>query len=292
MKFNTRFWNWTIFLILALIWGSSFILMKRGLQAFSSAQVAALRMLIAFLFLLPFSVKYVKASDKKDWFKFFGIGITGNFIPAFLFTASETGISSSLAGMLNSLTPIFTLILGVLLFRVKTTFLQVTGVLIGLIGAIGLLIPQKLSDLGTNFSFGGYVVIATLLYGFSVNLNRKYTGGYHSIATTCWSMILMGPLGAVVLLFTDLQAAYHHPLFWSSLGFIAMLAIGGTALSLMLFNLLIKNAGALFSASSTYLIPVVAIMWGVVDGEVITMRHLLSILVILVGVYLVNKRQA
>jgi len=290
VNFNTKFWNWFIFLVLALVWGSSFILMKRGLDAFSSVQVAGLRMLIAFLFVLPFAIKYVKASELKDWPKFLGIGMFGNFIPAFLFTAAETGISSSLAGMLNSLTPLFTLIIGVLLFKAKTRAINIIGLSMGLIGAIGLLIPEKFSDIGAQAGYGAYILIATILYGTSVNIIRTHAGGYHSITTACWAMLLVGPLGGIVLLFTDLSAAYHHPLFWHSLGYVSILAIAGTALSVMVFNLLIKNTGTLFSSSVTYLIPVVAMMWGVFDGEIISIHQLLAILVILMGVYLVNRK--
>lgn len=287
---NSKFINWSILLLLALVWGSSFILMKRGLDAFSSSQVAALRMFIAFLFVIPFSFKYIKKAEIKDWHKFMAIGLCGNFIPAFLFTAAETGISSSLTGMLNGLTPFFTLLIGILLFSAKAQANKVAGILIGLLGAVGLLMPEKMSDLGTNISYGGYVVIATIFYGTSVNLIRKYAGEYHSITTACWAMMLVGPFGGIYLLFTDFSAAMQHPLFWQSLGYVAILAIGGTALSVMLFNLLVKNTGTLFSSSVTYLIPIVAMLWGYFDGETISWRHIISILVILGGVYLINRK--
>ena len=291
MNSNTKFWNWTVLLLLAFIWGSSFILMKRGLEVFSSAQVAGLRMFIAFLFILPFIPKYVKPKTEiKDWYKFLGIGMFGNFLPAFLFTAAETGISSSLTGMLNSLVPLFTLIIGILLFKTKAKVNQVIGIVIGLIGAVGLLIPERMEDLGTNINYGGYVVLATVFYGMSVNLIRKYANNYHSVATTCWAMILVGPLGGVVLLFTDFSSAYQHPLFWSSLGYVTILAVAGTAISVMLFNLLVKNTGTLFASSVTYLIPIAAIMWGFFDGEEISVRQVASIFVILGGVYLVNRK--
>lgn len=290
MNFNTKFWNWTFLLVLALIWGSSFILMKRGMDAFTSSQVAALRMFIAFLFVIPFSFKYVKKEESKDWLKFLGIGLCGNFIPAFLFTAAETGISSSLTGMLNALTPFFTLITGILFFSSKTKANKVIGIIIGLAGAVGLLIPEKISDLGTNINYGGYVVIATIFYGTSVNLIRRYAQNYHSITTACWAMLLVGPFGGIYLLFTDFSSAVNHPLFWSSFGYVAILAIGGTALSIMLFNLLVKNTGTLFSASVTYLIPIVAMGWGFFDGEEISLRQIISIFVILTGVYLVNRK--
>ena len=288
---NSKLINWSILLLLALIWGSSFILMKRGLDVFSSSQVAALRMFIAFLFILPFAFKYVKASDTKDWHKFLGIGLCGNFIPAFLFTAAETNISSSLTGMINALTPFFTFLLGILLFRAKSQAGKILGMCVGLLGAVGLLIPEKFSDLGTNLSYGGYVIAATVFYGMSVNLIRHYAGNYHSITTTCWGMLLVGPMGGVYLLFTDFSPAVHHPLFWSSLGYVSILAVGGTALSLMLFNLLVKNTGTFFSASVTYLIPIVAILWGVFDGEVISIRQIISIAVILLGIYLINRKK-
>jgi drug/metabolite transporter (DMT)-like permease len=287
---NSKLLNWSILLLLAVIWGSSFILMKRGMDVFSSSQVAGLRMFIAFLFVIPFSFKYVKAEEKKDWLKFLGIGLCGNFIPAFLFTAAETGISSSLTGMLNGLTPFFTLLLGILVFKSKVSANKIIGIAIGLVGAVGLLIPEKISDLGTHLNYGGYVVIATVFYGMSVNLIRQYAGGYHSITTACWAMLLVGPFGGLYLLFSDISSTVHHPLFWHSLGYVAILAIAGTALSVMLFNLLVKNTGTLFASSVTYLIPIVAILWGVLDGEVISIRQLLSILVILAGVYILNRK--
>jgi drug/metabolite transporter (DMT)-like permease len=291
MNFNTKFWNWLVLLILALIWGSSFILMKRGLEVFSSSQVAALRIFIAFLFILPFSFKYVKRTEGKDWYKFLAIGMCGNFIPAFLFTAAETGISSSLTGMLNALTPFFTLIIGILFFNTKAQGNKIIGLAIGLIGAICLLVPKNLSDLSTNINYGGYVIIATIFYGTSVNLIRKHTGKYHSITTACWAILMVGPFAGIYLLFTDFHTTTQNPIFWPSLGYVSLLAIGGTAISVMLFNLLVKNTGTIFSSSVTYLIPIVAVLWGVFDGEQISLQHILSIGVILIGVYLVNRNK-
>lgn len=132
---NSRIVNWSILILLSIVWGSSFILMKRGLDAFTSSQVAALRMFIAFLFVIPFAFKYVKLSEKKDWLKFLSIGLCGNFIPAFLFTKAETGISSSLTGMLNGLTPFFTLLIGILVFKSKASANKIIGIVIGLMGA-------------------------------------------------------------------------------------------------------------------------------------------------------------
>ena len=289
---NSRLLNWTILILLACIWGSSFILMKRGLESFTAPQVAALRMLIACIFIIPFSFKYVKREDAKDWPKFLAIGLCGNFIPAFLFTAAETKISSSLTGMLNSLTPFCTLIIGALFFRTKTKKSKIIGIVIGLSGAVGLLFPENISNLGENSSYGGLVLIATLFYGTSVNLIRKYASNYHSITTSCWAMLLTGPLGGIYLLFSNFSTTVHNPQFASSLLYVAILAIGGTAVSLMLFNLLIKNTDTLFATSVTYLIPIVAILWGIQDSEIIRPLQIVSTAIILSGMYIVNRKSS
>lgn len=289
---NTRVLNWLILIILALIWGSSFILMKRGLDVYSSDEVAALRIFIAFLFLSPLIFRHVKKELLQHWKAFAGMGVFGNFIPAFLFTEAETGISSSLTGMLNSLTPVFTLFLGVLLFKTKTGWVNALGIFIGLIGAIGLLTVGKSENMDNNLLFGFYVVLATLCYGLSVNIIKKNLNEVNSVTATVWAMMFIGPLAGFYLFgftsFTD--KLIYNPLAYSSLGYVSLLAIFGTALSVMIFNVLIKNTNALFASSVTYLIPIVAIGWGVFDGESVAMLHMFWIALILLGVYLVNKK--
>src|SRR3954464_13012405 len=161
---NKKAINWIILISLAIVWGSSFILMKRGMVVYASDEVAALRILIAFLFLSPLIFRHVKKPLLKHGKAFIGMGVLGNFIPAFLFTKAETGISSSLTGMLNSLTPLFTLFLGVLLFKTKTRWVNAVGIFIGFIGAIGLLTVGKSADMSNNMLFGLYVVVATVCY--------------------------------------------------------------------------------------------------------------------------------
>jgi len=289
---NTKATNWVILILLALIWGSSFILMKRGLEVFSSDEVAALRIFIAFLFLAPLLFKHYKIDFKKYWKGFLGMGLLGNFIPAFLFTKAETGISSSLTGMLNSLTPLFTLLLGILLFKAKTKLVNAIGIFIGFIGAIGLLMAGKSEDMNNNLLFGIYVVLATLCYALSVNIIKKELGGINSITATVWAMLLIGPFAGIYLFsFTDfITDIQTNAMAFQSLGYISILAIFGTAISVIIFNVLIKNTNALFASSVTYLIPIVAMGWGIVDGETILALHFIWIGVILLGVYLVNKK--
>jgi drug/metabolite transporter (DMT)-like permease len=289
---NTKALNWIILIALALTWGSSFILMKRGLEVFSSDEVAALRIFIAFLFLSPLLIKHFKKELIKHWKGFLGMGLLGNFIPAFLFTKAETGISSSLTGMLNSLTPLFTLLLGVLLFKSKTKLINAIGILIGFVGAIGLLTAGKSEDMNNNLLFGVYVVLATVCYALSVNIIKKELGQVNSITATVWAMMFIGPLAGIYLFgFTDFMADLKtNALAYESLGYVSILAIFGTALSVIIFNVLIKNTNALFASSVTYLIPVVAMGWGILDGEAVVAMHFVWIIIILLGVYLVNKK--
>jgi drug/metabolite transporter (DMT)-like permease len=291
---STKALNWIILIALALTWGSSFILMKRGMDVYSSEEVAALRIFIAFLFLSPLIFVHVKRSLAKHWKAFLGMGVLGNLIPAFLFTKAETGISSSLTGMLNSLTPLFTLLLGVVLFRAKTKWINVLGIFIGFVGAIGLLMVGKKEDMGNNLMFGLYVVIATICYALSVNIIKKELNEVNSVTASVWAMMFIGPVAGVYLFSaTDFTSKLTtDPLAMQSLGYVSILAVFGTALSVIVFNILIRNTNTLFASSVTYLIPVVAMCWGIADGENMQLLHFLWIVFILLGVWLVNKKVA
>lgn len=288
---NTRLINWIILIALALTWGSSFILMKRGMEVFSSAQVASLRIFIAFLFLSPLIFWHVKKSLLKHWKGYLGMGVLGNLIPAYLFTAAETGISSSLAGALNSLTPLFTLIVGVLLFREKTGWKNVLGIVIGFAGAIGLTMVGKSNGISGEILFVLYVVLATLFYALSVNIIKKYLSDVDSLTATVWAMMFIGPVAGAYLFTTDFTDRLMNVRgAWGSLGYVSILAVFSTALSVIVFNTLIKNTTTLFASSVTYLIPIVAMGWGILDNEAVSVWHFAWIGLILVGVYLVNRK--
>lgn len=290
---STKFINWIILIVLALIWGSSFILMKRGLDVYTSDEVAGLRILISFLFLSPLLFRHVKKELWKHWKSFFAMGLFGNFIPAFLFTKAETGISSSLAGILNSLTPLFTLLLGVIIFKARTRLINVVGLIIGFVGAVGLMTVGKNVDFGSNLSYGSYILLATFFYGLTVNIIKSKLGEINSVTATVWAMMFIGPMaGVYVFGFTDFTTRLTaNPAALHSLGYISLLAIFGTALSVMIFNVLIRNTNALFASSVTYLIPIVAMGWGVVDGDSIVLLHFVWIAFILFGVFLVNRKK-
>ena len=292
MNFNTQTGRWIILLGLAAIWGSSFILMKRGLEAYSSSQVASLRIFIAFLFLIPFAAGNLKLAVSKKWKYLLAAGVFGNCIPAYLFTHAQTGLASSLTGMLNSLTPLFTLILGVFLFQAKIRWFNALGVIIGLSGAFGLILTNDGMSLSGSFEYAIYIIIATFMYALSVNIIKKHLNDVNSVHISAISFMFIGPITGIYLFSTDFTVVLAtHPKAYSSLAYVTVLALVGTAVSLMVFNMLIKMTSAIFASSVTYLIPVVAMMWGVLDGEIITLLHLLWVIIILLGVYLVNKKK-
>lgn len=283
---------WVLLIVLSLIWGSSFILMKRGLDAFSSDEVAALRITIAFLFLLPLIIKYYKINFKKYFVGLVLMGCFGNLIPAFLFTKAETQISSSLTGMLNALTPLFTLIIGFFWLKNKPSKLKVLGIAIGLVAAIGLVVFNQNGDSTKNYWFSLLVLIATICYAVSINGIKKYLFDIDSVKAAVWSFCIIGPIAILyLLLFSNFFTSIQKPNAINSLGYISILAILGTALSVIAFNRLIKMSSATFASSCTYLIPIVAIGWGLYDGENVNFMQILCVFAIILSVYLINKPQ-
>ncbi|MBA2611832.1 MAG: DMT family transporter [Bacteroidetes bacterium] len=282
---------WALLVILSVVWGSSFILMKRGLDAFSSDEVAALRISIAFLFLSPLLIKHYKIDFKKYLPGIILMGVFGNLIPAFLFTKAETEISSSLTGMLNALTPLFTVLVGLFWLKVKPKAMQIVGIIVGFIGAACLMIFDAGSGSSKNIAYGLLVVAATFFYAISVCGIKKYLSDINSITATVWAFSITGPISLIYLFgFSDFTLHLAtSPMAVPSLGYISILAIVGSALSVIAYNILIKNSGTVFASSCTYLIPVVAIGWGLFDGEMVNFYQFFSIVVIILSVYLINR---
>ena len=291
-KIDTPLGHWTLLLILSTVWGSSFILMKRGLDAFSFEQVAALRLFLAFIFLAILGRKFYTGLPKNKLWPLFLTGIIGNGIPAFLFTKSETFLDSGIVGILNVLTPLFTLFIGLFFFKMKVKLVNYLGIVIGLSGTIYLLLPdiQELNEKVLLYSL--MVIGATVCYGLSTHIIKSHLHNLSSVQVTTLAFTFIGPWAGVYLFSGDfIEVMQTHPKAWASLGYTAILAIIGSAICVIIFNKLIKMTGALFATSCTYIIPIVAILWGVLDNEVITSHHISGFLIILGGVYLVNKRQ-
>ncbi len=291
---DSREKNKTILLItfLALMWGSSFILMKRALVVYTPYQIGALRIFSAFLALSPFLIRRIRTIEKRKWKYFLATGLLGNGIPSILFPLAETNISSAVAGMLNSLTPIFTLIVGMLWFGMKAGRSRIIGLFVGLIGAILLLSAQvgEGGILDTNV-FAFLAVLATICYAFSVNILRYKLAETDSITNAAFALACIGlPMG--IYLFSTDFIIRTTSVDGSGFAILCILLLGlfSTAFSTILFNRLIKTSGALAASSITYLIPAVALIWGLWDNEQLGILHLAGLLAILFGVYVVNRK--
>ena len=285
-----RWFQFVILMILAFIWGSSFILMKIGLKSFSSDQAAAIRIFLASLVLLPISLKQLNKLQRKDLTSLLIAGFIGSLFPAFLFMKAETKIDSSLAGMLNSLTPVFTLIVGLLFHKTPFRWMQVAGLSLGLAGATGLILAGEGFRLGAVNSYALYIVLATGFYAISINQIKSHLSHLTGIQITSLSFLFIGPVALIYLLTTNFAPVLAQPGWPIHLLALATLGIVGTALAMLLMNSLIRYSSAVTASSVTYVIPIFAIMWGVLDNEIITLLHMVCMSFILAGVYLINLK--
>jgi len=289
-KVNDGLLQWVILLSLSLIWGSSFILMKKGLVAFSYQQVAALRVFLAFIVLLPFVIRHIFKIPRKYWLTMTLAGFLGNGLPPFLFTKAQTYLSSSVAGILNALTPLFTFVLGILFFSVPARWYKFLGVTLGLIGSIGLLMAGGDNQFD-NLGYGFYVILATFCYALGTNIVKTHLSEIKPLHLTGFFFLVTGlPLGVYLFTTDFVEVVFSHPQALKSLGYISLLAIFGSAISLVLWNTLIKKTSAVFASSVTYIMPVFAIMWGVLDGESFLPIYFFMIALIMLGIYLTNKK--
>ncbi len=288
---------WIYLLLLGIIWGGSFILMKRGMHAmdgtdlFSSSQVAALRMVIAGLVLLPITLMNLKRlKQKKDLIFFACVGYFGNFFPAFLFTYAETGLSSGLTGVMNSLTPIFTILIGFMVFKHTISKFQFLGLVIAVVGVILLILG------GENVSFSGNlnqivaVAAATLCYAISVNVIKYKLAEYKAIeiASIAFGTTLI-PSAIITHFSGAIDFLQQEPKALEGVGFISILSVVGTVIALFYFNKLIAISSTIFASSVTYIIPIVALFFGLSDGESIHYLQVLAMFVVLGGVFMVNR---
>ncbi|MES2629753.1 MAG: DMT family transporter [Bacteroidota bacterium] len=280
---------WVILFVLALMWGSSFILMKQGLKVFSGVQLGALRISIAFLCLAPFGIPALMRLRKKHVLPVLVVGVLGNGLPAFMFATAQTKLESSQAGILNGLTPFFAFLVGWLLFGLKPNMRSGLGVLLGFIGAAGLIITKTGLNLNMDLGYSMLLVLATLFYGISANTIRHKCTELKPVEISGMALSFVGIPAMIVLLFSGFtDTMQSDPGAWRALGFVAVLAMFGTAVAVVLFNKLLKETSALFGSSVTYLMPLVAVVWGILDGEKLLPVQGVFGLLILSGIYLVN----
>lgn len=289
-KKHQNIYSWVILLSLVLVWGSSFILIKKSLGYFAPVEVGVLRVVLTFLALLPFSFSMLKhISRRMAWYLFIS-GFIGSFIPAILFAIAQTEIDSSVAGTLNALTPLFTLILGVIFFSFKTRWYNIIGVLLGLAGALGLIYSTGDGTFAFNMKYAALIIISTMCYAFNVNWIKVYLKELNSLTITVLTFFYIGiPLFIWVILFSDIpDKLIHQPETWTGIGYLSLLSVFGTALALIAFNKLIKVSSPVFASSVTYMIPIVAIIWGIIDGEVFKAEYIIWFSLVICGILLVN----
>ncbi len=287
---NNKIISWGIFILLCFIWGSSFILMRFSIQDLSSAQIASIRIFSAGLVFLPFAVVHLFSIPRKKLVLVILMGIIGNLLPAYLFAeAIAKNIDSSLAGILNSLTPICVIVVAVLFFKDKIGLQKIIGVLVGFAGLVLLTVTQDNISL-ENAGYALLVVLGTILYGLNVNLYSHFLKGLNAVQVSTVSLAFMTIPTAIVLwqqdfLSIDLSSSSVR---WAVIA-AALLGIVGSAFATVLFYILVQKAGGLFASLVTYGIPFVALFWGYMDGEKITVVEILCLGIILLGVYLANR---
>jgi len=292
--------NLVILILLALIWGSSFVLMAKiltdsnGASLYSPLSLGALRLVLAGLSLSPIALYRLKNTPLDQLRSMSVVGILGNGLPAFLFAISLTRIESGIAGILNSLTPLFTVIIGAAMFQAFIKKKAIIGVVLGLIGALGLVLSKtpKGSNSDDYLLYAFFIVAATLCYAISVNTIQHKLKGIPSISIAAIGLFIVSIPAAFILAFSDFyDVLTTHPEGLNGLFYALILSVIGTALALVLFNRLVQSSSAVFASMVTYLIPIVAIIWGIIFGETYGWIQLLFAGVILAGVFIVRKNK-
>lgn len=287
---NNQQRKWTYLIVLALVWGSSFILIKKSLIGLTPIQLGALRTFIAGLFILSIGFNSLKKIKKPQW-KWIAISsMLGTLFPAFFFAYALTGIDSSVASILNSMTSLNALIIGTLFFGVAFKRVQLGGVIIGLVGTVLLILESSSLNPNQNYWFAIFVIASSLGYAFNVNIIKKHLSNISAMSITAGHFALLIVPVFLVLVFTGFFTTVEFTdETSSSLFYLVILSIVGTGLAKIMFNKLIQISSPVFSTSVAYLIPIVAIIWGFVDGEKVSYIQLIAGTIILTGIYIVNK---
>ena len=282
--------KWVLLSILSLIWGSSFILIKKGLIGLTPIQLGSLRIIFAGLFLILVGFKSLSKISFQQW-KFIALtALFGTFIPAYLFAIAQTEIDSSVSSILNSLTPLNTLVIGSLAFGLHFRRNQIIGVIIGLIGSALLILNGAMNHPEQNYYYALLVIIASVCYATNVNLVKKHLSGMAPLSITTGNFLVMLFPATLILFFTDFLDVVSMPQVQHSMLFIVILGVIGTGIANIIFFKLIQLSSPVFATSVTYLIPIVAFFWGLLDNEMLTPIQFFGAFIILIGVYLSAKK--
>ena len=289
---HTNTTKWFYLIALSLIWGSSYILIKKGLVGLTPLQLGSIRITLTTIILCAVGWKQVVTIPKKAWKWIAVTGFFGTFFPNYLFAFAETEIDSAVAAVLNGMTPLFTLLLGVLFFSAQLRWKQTLGVFVGFLGTLVLLFREFNFQSGTGSLYGILVIGAAFCYAVNVNVIKYKLQGISAMAIAIGNflVILLPALAVLSVSNFPFEGVLSDPKITTSMGYIFILAVLGTALAKVMFNKLVAISSPVFSISITYLLPVVAIGWGMLDGEVFTILQWLGCLFILLGVYLVTEK--
>ena len=287
MKLN----KWFYLAALSFIWGSSFILIKKGLVGLTAIELGSIRIIISALALIPFTFNRLKEISHKQWKWIIISAFVGSFFPAFLFAFAEQEIDSSVASILNSIVPLNTIIIGLVLFGIKSTKRQIIGVLLGFFGAYQLIISGMNLNPDQNYFYSGLVIICSFLYAFNVNIIKKYLQELSAVAIATGHFIVILIPSIIVLLISDFNfEKIQSTETQTSLFYVVLLAIFGTTLAKILFNKLINISSAVFASSVTYSMLIVSIFWGILDGENFSFNQLFATVIIVLGILLTNNK--
>ncbi len=282
--------KWLLLFFLSLVWGSSFILIKRGLVALSPFQVGSLRIVFAAIFLLPFGFSALPKIGLDKWKFIIVSAFIGTFFPAFLFALAQMEISSTVSAVLNSLTPLNTLLVGLIAFGIGAQRRQIFGVFIGLAGTLILILSGAANHPNHNYYYAILVLIASICYAINVNLVKKYLSDVKPLAIVTGNFAVLLIPALIVLSTTNFFSITGDANVRHALIFVSILGFVGTGIANILFFKLIQISSPVFATSVTYLIPVVAFFWGMLDGEMLTPIQFGGALVILIGVYMSSKK--
>ncbi|MCV6631025.1 MAG: DMT family transporter [Flavobacteriaceae bacterium] len=284
--------KWVYLIILALIWGSSFILIKKSLIGLTPYQVGSLRIIFTTLFLLPFGVKGSLRIKRRDWSWIAIVAFLSSFIPPIFFALAQTEIDSAVTSIFNSLTPLNTALMGVLLFGFTVTKKQTAGVLLALFGAVVLIAAGAELRQDQNYWYVGFIITSSILYAFNINVVKKHLLHIRPLILTTASFMVIFPPAFVLLYYTGFfESIASDTAMQKALWYIAVLALFGTAFSKVLFNKMVQIASPVFASSVTYLIPIIAVIWGVLDGEQLSIWQIGGGFIILIGVFLVHRKE-
>ena len=284
--------KWFYLILLSFIWGSSYILIKKTLIGLTPLQLGSLRVIFTTLILLIIGFSSLKKIPKDKWKWIFVTGYIGSFFPSFLFAFAQTEIDSGVAAILNSLTPLATLIIGVGFYKFIIDSRQIVGVVIGLFGSFILIYEGSTINPDQNFLFVGFIIVASICYATSVNMLKVHLQDVPATSIALGNFICILPPAIIILFysgFMNIDIA-KSPEVQKSLFYIIILSIFGSAFAKILFNKFIQIASPVFASSVTYTLPIVAIMWGILDGESINIKQILATTVILIGVYMANRK--